>query len=59
MTPRALLLTGTVGAGKTTVAATVGDLLREHGVPNATVDLDELRWACRSPSSGSDERRSR
>lgn len=47
MTPRALLLTGTVGAGKTTVAAAVVDLLREHGVPNATVDLDERRWAWR------------
>ncbi|MBA3524574.1 MAG: zeta toxin family protein [Geodermatophilaceae bacterium] len=46
--PHAVLLTGTVGAGKTTVAAAVGDLLMAAGVPNAVVDLDELRrsWPC-------------
>ena len=43
MTARALLLTGTVGVGKTSVAAAVGDLLRERQVANAVVDLDELR----------------
>ena len=43
MTARALLLTGTVGVGKTSVAAAVGDLLRERRVANAVVDLDELR----------------
>ena len=45
MTARALLLTGTVGVGKTSVAAAVGDLLRERQVANAVVDLDELRRA--------------
>jgi len=39
---RCLHLTGTVGAGKTTTAYAVGDLLRERGVPHAVIDLDEL-----------------
>ena len=46
---RALLLNGTVGAGKTSVAAAVGDLLRERGVPHAVVDLDALRQAWPAP----------
>jgi len=46
---RCLLLTGTVGAGKTTTASAVGDLLRERGVPHAVVDLDELRRAWPAP----------
>ena len=45
MSVRALLLTGTVGVGKTSVAAAVGDLLRERQVANAVVDLDDLRRA--------------
>lgn len=49
MSPRALLLTGTVGVGKTTVAAAVGDLLRQRQVANAVVDLDELRRAWPAP----------
>jgi nucleoside-triphosphatase THEP1 len=51
VTARALLLTGTVGVGKTSVAAAVGDLLRDRQVANAVVDLDELRrsWP---PASG-------
>jgi adenylylsulfate kinase len=43
VTARALLVTGTVGVGKTSVAAAVGDLLRQRQVANAVVDLDELR----------------
>lgn len=42
---RGLLLTGTVGVGKTAVAEAIGDLLRQRGVPHAVVDLDELRRA--------------
>jgi hypothetical protein len=49
VSPRALPLTGTVGVGRTTVAAAVGDLLREREVANAVVDLDELRRAWPSP----------
>lgn len=40
--PASLLITGTVGAGKTTVAEAVGDLLAERHVPHAVVDLDQL-----------------
>lgn len=40
--PHCLLLTGTVGSGKTTTAYAVGDLLRDRGVPHAVVDLDEF-----------------
>lgn len=47
--PAALLLTGTVGVGKTTVAEAVGDLLRDAEVPNAVVDVDWLRAAWPPP----------
>jgi adenylylsulfate kinase len=43
--PRALLLNGTVGAGKTTVAEAAGGLLTSAGVPHAVIDLDWLRRA--------------
>lgn len=39
-----LLLTGTVGTGKTTVAAAIGDQLADSGLPNAVIDLDWLGW---------------
>lgn len=47
--PEALLISGTVGAGKTTAAEAVGDLLRAEGVPHAVIDLDELRRGWPSP----------
>lgn len=40
-----LVVNGTVGAGKTTVAEVVADLLREWGVPYAWIDVDALRRA--------------
>ena len=48
MTARALLISGTVGAGKTTVADAVGDLLSARPIPNAVLDLDWLSrsWPC-------------
>ncbi|HWS35320.1 MAG TPA: hypothetical protein VN408_21605 [Actinoplanes sp.] len=45
----ALLITGTVGVGKTTAAEAVGDLLTERAVPHAVIDLDWLRRAWPSP----------
>lgn len=50
--PTALLLIGTVGAGKTTTADAVGLLLEAASVPHAIIDLDEIRrmW----PRSASD-----
>lgn len=46
----AVLITGTVGAGKTTVAQMVGDLLSDAGAPNAVIDLDWLRRSWPSPA---------
>lgn len=48
---QALLITGTVGAGKTTVADAVGDALAGRRVPNAVIDLDWLRRAWPAPPS--------
>ena len=42
---RVLVVNGSVGAGKTTVAEVVADLLRERGVPYAWIDVDALRRA--------------
>ncbi|WP_416965183.1 hypothetical protein [Streptomyces sp. Agncl-13] len=39
---RALLINGTVGVGKTTIAEAVGALLADAGVPHAVLDLDWL-----------------
>lgn len=47
--PEALLISGTVGAGKTTAAEAVGDRLRARGVPHAVIDLDWLRTGWPSP----------
>ncbi|MFI7544157.1 adenylyl-sulfate kinase [Actinoplanes sp. NPDC049599] len=46
---RALLLTGTVGAGKTSVADALGDLLTRGAVPHAILDVDWLRRSWPSP----------
>ncbi|MEO3870061.1 hypothetical protein ABGB18_14665 [Nonomuraea sp. B12E4] len=46
----ALLITGTVGAGKTSVAGAVGDLLAELGQPHAVIDLDWLRRLWPAPT---------
>jgi len=47
--PRALLITGTVGAAKTTTATAIGDVLGESGVSHAVVDLDWLRRSWPTP----------
>ncbi len=49
--PSALLLTGTVGAGKTTTADAVGLLLEAASVPHAIIDLDEIRRLWPKPPS--------
>ncbi len=43
MTVSALLITGTVGVGKTTTAEQVGRRLGEAGTAYAVIDLDEIR----------------
>lgn len=48
MTPgsraRAILLSGPVGSGKTTLTIEIGEILERSGVPYALVDLDWLAW---------------
>lgn len=39
-----LLITGSLGAGKTSVAAEVSELLDQAHLPHAYVDIDALRW---------------
>ncbi|MGH2756976.1 MAG: hypothetical protein ACRDI3_04230 [Actinomycetota bacterium] len=47
-----VLLTGTVGSGKTAVAEEVGTLLHEARIPRAMIDLD---WLCQlSPAPEND-----
>lgn len=48
--PAALLLNGTVGVGKTTVAEAIGDILAQAGIPGAVVDVDWLRRCWPSPA---------
>lgn len=45
-----MFINGTVGAGKSTTADAVGDLLAEQGVPHAVIDLDALRRAWPFPA---------
>src|ERR1700746_1430674 len=43
-TTRTLPLTGSVGSGKTVIAAEICDPLAELEVPNVAIDLDALSW---------------
>jgi adenylylsulfate kinase len=45
-----LLITGPSGAGKTTVASEVSELLDQAGVAHAFVDVDSLRWCYPRPA---------
>jgi predicted kinase len=38
-----ILITGTVGVGKSTMAARVGAVLQARGIAHAVIDLDEIR----------------
>lgn len=46
----ALLITGAVGVGKTTVTDALGDELAERGIPGAAIDLDWLRRSWPTPA---------
>ncbi len=46
-----LLVSGSCGAGKSTIAAETNDVLAELGVPNAAIDLDALVWQWPSTSA--------
>ncbi|MFB7531841.1 hypothetical protein ACFC0C_27105 [Streptomyces sp. NPDC056178] len=48
--PSALLINGTVGVGKTSVAESVGGLLADADIPHAVIDLDWLRQSWPTPS---------
>jgi adenylylsulfate kinase len=50
-----VLLTGTIGSGKTAVAVELGHVLAERGVPAAVIDLDWLNWVHLDPDFGLDE----
>ncbi len=41
---RALVITGPPGAGKTTTAMALSELLEQHDISCAMVDMDQLRW---------------
>lgn len=50
MAVRALLLSGSVGTGKSTTADRVEDRLRAADVPHAVIDLDQIRRAWPTPN---------
>jgi adenylate kinase len=41
-TVRVIVITGSMGAGKTTVLGEASDLLAAHGITHAAIDLDAL-----------------
>lgn len=47
----ALVITGPVGAGKSTVAVATSALLEERHIAHALVDLDHLRWVFPRPEN--------
>lgn len=48
--PCALLLNGTVGVGKSTLAEAIGRLLDAHGIANARLDIDDVRRKWPAPT---------
>jgi chloramphenicol 3-O-phosphotransferase len=53
---RAILLTGTMGSGKTAVTIAIGELLELRGQAYALVDLDWLGWVQPAPASSLTQR---
>lgn len=49
---QAVLMTGTIGTGKTAVASEMGELLEGRGVAVAIIDLDWLGWFHHLPGQG-------
>lgn len=47
--PGGIFLNGTVGAGKTTVAACIGKALQRLGIAHAIIDLDAIGSAWPGP----------
>jgi adenylylsulfate kinase-like enzyme len=50
-----LLLTGTLGSGKTSTAVAVAESLPAQGLTSVVVDLDWLGWLCRPVDATGDE----
>jgi hypothetical protein len=50
-----LLITGSAGVGKSTVAAEINEQLAARKVPNAAIDLDALVWQWPSTTSWNDD----
>jgi hypothetical protein len=51
---QAVFVNGTVGAGKTTVAYTIGKLLKESSIAHAAIDLDTNKLSETGPSPSSE-----
>lgn len=47
--PAAIFINGTVGAGKSTIADAMGEMLEEKRIAHAIIDLDRIRWAWPAP----------
>ena len=54
--PRAVLITGLFGAGKSSVAIEMADMLEKRELPYAVVDLDWLCWGWAGGTEGSEHR---
>jgi polynucleotide 5'-kinase involved in rRNA processing len=50
-TVEALLITGTVGVGKTTTARVIGEQLQKLGIPHAVIDPRGGSLKCRSAAA--------
>jgi len=54
--PRAILITGLFGTGKSSVAIEMADMLEKRELPYAVVDLDWLCWGWAGGAEGSEHR---
>jgi len=54
--PRAVLITGLFGTGKSSVAVEMADVLEKRDLPYAVVDLDWLCWGWAGGAEGSEHR---
>ena len=54
--PRAALITGLFGTGKSSVAIEMADVLEKRGLPYAVIDLDWLCWGWAGGTEGSEHR---
>src|SRR5262249_31626321 len=53
-TVRVIVITGSMGSGKTTILSEASDLLAARGIPHAAIDLDVLAIVCLPAGSGDD-----